>query len=136
MEFEHLEFEVEKMTGDGDAQTLARAIGAVDPDAKVDVDLNARAVKVDSWLMAEEFLVAFEDAGYQAKISKDELAREIEAQHVALISQGHELLQDLEAATMRVKTSQLAGCLIEPGQWNVVLHEQRRGRGTENGDTR
>ncbi|MFM0327185.1 copper chaperone [Caballeronia glebae] len=58
------------MTGDGDAQTLARAIGAVDPDAKVDVDLNARAVKVDSWLMAEEFLVAFEDAGYQAKISK------------------------------------------------------------------
>ncbi|MEZ0606699.1 heavy-metal-associated domain-containing protein [Paraburkholderia sp. IW21] len=70
MEFEHLEFEVEKMTGDGDAQTLARAIGAVDPDAKVDVDVNARTVKVDSWMLAEEFLVAFEDAGYQAKICK------------------------------------------------------------------
>lgn len=70
MEFEHMEFEVEKMTGDGDAQTLGRAIGAVDPDAKVDVDVNARTVKVDSWLMAEEFLVAFEDAGYKAKISK------------------------------------------------------------------
>lgn len=68
MELEHMEFEVEKMTGDGDAQKLARAIGAVDPDAKVDV--SARSVKVDSWMMAEEFLVAFEDAGYKAKISK------------------------------------------------------------------
>ena len=70
MELEHMEFEVEKMTGDGDAQKLARAIGAVDPDAKVNVDVDARIVKVDSWMMAEEFLVAFEDAGYQAKISK------------------------------------------------------------------
>ncbi|KAK43006.1 hypothetical protein BG58_35785 [Caballeronia jiangsuensis] len=65
-----MEFEVEKMTGDWDAQTLARAISAVDPDAKVDVDVDARNVKVDSWMMAEEFLVAFEDAGYKAKISK------------------------------------------------------------------
>ncbi len=70
MQFEHLEFEVEKMTGGGDAQTLARAMGAVDPDAKVDVDVDARIVKIDSWMMAEEFLVAFEDAGYKAKISK------------------------------------------------------------------
>ncbi len=70
MEFDHMEFEVEKMTGDGDAQTLVRAIGAVDPDAKVDVDVNAGIVKVDSWLMPEEFLVAFEDTGYKAKISK------------------------------------------------------------------
>ena len=70
MEVEHMQFEVEKMTGDGDAQKLARAIGAVDPDAQVNVDVDARIVKVDSWMMAEEFLVAFEDAGYQAKISK------------------------------------------------------------------
>jgi copper chaperone len=70
MELEHLEFDLEKMTGDGDAQTLARAIGTVDPDAKVDVDVSARTVKVDSWLLAEEFLVAFEDAGYKVKISK------------------------------------------------------------------
>ncbi|SAL78391.1 heavy-metal-associated domain-containing protein [Caballeronia telluris] len=70
MELEHMEFEVEKMTGDGDAPTLARAISAVDPDAKVNVNVNGRTVKVDSWMMAEEFLVAFEDAGYKAKISK------------------------------------------------------------------
>jgi copper chaperone len=70
MQFERMEFEMEKMTGDGGAQTLARAIGAVDPDAKVDVDVDARIVKIDSWMMAEEFLVAFEDAGYKARISK------------------------------------------------------------------
>ncbi|KAA0089777.1 copper chaperone [Paraburkholderia sp. T12-10] len=65
-----MEFEVDKMTGHGDAQTLARAIAAVDPDAKVDVDVDARTVKVDSWMMADEFLIAFEEAGYRAKISK------------------------------------------------------------------
>ncbi|NRO97025.1 copper chaperone [Paraburkholderia sp. NMBU_R16] len=65
-----MEFEMEKMTGDVDAPTLARAIRAVDPDAKVDVDVDAGIVKIDSWMMAEEFLVAFEDAGYKAKISK------------------------------------------------------------------
>lgn len=70
MQFEHMEFEMEKTTGGGDAQTLARAIGAVDPDAKVDVDVDAGIVKIHSWMMAEEFLVAFEDAGYKAKISK------------------------------------------------------------------
>ncbi|WP_235025870.1 copper chaperone [Caballeronia arationis] len=56
------------MTVDGAAQTLARAIGAVDPNAKVNVDADARTVKVDFWMMAEEFLVAFEDAGDKAKI--------------------------------------------------------------------
>ena len=70
MELDHLEFEVDKMTGHGDAQTLARAIVAVDPDAKVDVDVDARTVQVDSWMMADEFLIAFEEAGYQAKISE------------------------------------------------------------------
>ena len=70
MQFEHMEFEMEKTTGGGDAQTLARALGAVDPDAKVDVDVDAGIVKIESWMMAEEFLVAFEDAGYKAKISK------------------------------------------------------------------
>ncbi len=70
MELERMKFEVEKMTGDGDAQTLSRAIGTVDLDAKVDVDVNARTVTVDSWLLAEEFLVAFEEAGYKVKIGK------------------------------------------------------------------
>ncbi|MGY6123865.1 heavy-metal-associated domain-containing protein [Paraburkholderia hospita] len=70
MEIQHMEFEAERMTGEADAKTLARAIGAVDPDAKVDVDVDTKIIKIDSWLLAEEFLIAFEDAGYKAKISK------------------------------------------------------------------
>ena len=70
MEFEHLEFEVEKMTGMATHRRLPGPSARSTPTRKVDVDVNGRTVKVDSWMMAEEFLVAFEDAGYQAKISK------------------------------------------------------------------
>jgi hypothetical protein len=34
---------------------------SVDADAKVNVDIDAHTVSVDSWLMPEEFLVAFDD---------------------------------------------------------------------------
>lgn len=34
---------------------------SVDADAKVNVDIDTHTVSVDSWLMPEEFLVAFED---------------------------------------------------------------------------
>ena len=40
----------------------------VDADAKVNVDIDARTVSVDSWLMPEEFLVAFEDENYDVLI--------------------------------------------------------------------
>ncbi|QIE29166.1 hypothetical protein SBC1_73860 (plasmid) [Caballeronia sp. SBC1] len=70
MEIEHMEFEVEHMTGDNDLSTLVGAMRTVDPDAKVDVNVNARIVMVDSWLLPEEFLVAFDEAGYKVKISK------------------------------------------------------------------
>ncbi|WP_286162300.1 copper chaperone [Burkholderia sp. WP9] len=56
------------MKGDNDAAVLTRAMRTVEPDAKVDVDVDARTVKVDSWLFAEEFLVAFVDAGYDVKL--------------------------------------------------------------------
>jgi len=70
MEIEHMEFEVEPMTGNNDLSTLVVAMRTVDPDAKVDVNVNARTVMVDSWLLPEEFLIAFEEAGYKVKISK------------------------------------------------------------------
>lgn len=50
-----------------DAAVLTRAMRTVEPDAKIDVDVDARAVKVDSWLFAEEFLVAFVCAGNDVK---------------------------------------------------------------------
>jgi len=34
---------------------------SVDSDAKVSIDIDAHMVSVDSWLMPEEFLVAFDD---------------------------------------------------------------------------
>ncbi|WP_233838396.1 copper chaperone [Paraburkholderia sp. ZP32-5] len=50
--------------------TLEHAMKSVDADAKVDVDLNARTVSVDSWLMAEEFLVAFQDEDYDVTVAE------------------------------------------------------------------
>ncbi|MCP3723477.1 copper chaperone [Paraburkholderia sp. CNPSo 3272] len=44
-----------------DLATIVHAMKSVDADAKVDVDVGAQTVSVDSWLMPEEFLVAFYD---------------------------------------------------------------------------
>ena len=44
-----------------DILTIERAMKSVDTDAKVDVDVATKTVSVDSWLMPEEFLVAFDD---------------------------------------------------------------------------
>lgn len=65
-----MQFEIKKTTGNDDSNVITRAIGTVDPDAKVEVDINARTVKIDSWLMAEEFLVAFDEAGYEVKLTE------------------------------------------------------------------
>jgi copper chaperone len=48
--------------------SIERAMKSVDIDAKVDVDLDAKTVSVDSWLMPEEFLVAFSDEEYEVRI--------------------------------------------------------------------
>jgi copper chaperone len=48
--------------------TLEHAMKTVDADAKVHVDLEHRMVDVVSWLMPEEFLVAFVDEDYDARI--------------------------------------------------------------------
>jgi hypothetical protein len=40
----------------------------VDADAKVSVNVNAKTVSVESWLMPEEFLVAFVDEDYDVRI--------------------------------------------------------------------
>jgi copper chaperone len=65
-----MEFNVKVMRGHDDVQVITRGIHTVDPDANVDVDIDARTVKVDSWLLAEEFLVAFNEDGYEVRITK------------------------------------------------------------------
>ena len=51
-----------------DILTIERAMKSVDTDAKVDVDVATKTVSVDSWLMPEEFFVAFDDENYEATI--------------------------------------------------------------------
>jgi hypothetical protein len=53
-----------------DVSTLEHAMKSVDPDAKVQVDVGAQTVSVDSWLMPEEFLVAFNDEDLDVKIAE------------------------------------------------------------------
>ncbi|CAE6841004.1 copper chaperone [Paraburkholderia domus] len=65
-----MEFKLIELTGSNDVEVIAHAIRTVDPDAKIDVDVNAMTVRVESWLMAEEFLIAFTEAGYDVKITK------------------------------------------------------------------
>ncbi|AHI68281.1 hypothetical protein [Burkholderia thailandensis] len=53
-----------------DIPKIANAIISVDPDAKISTDVQTNTVDVDSWLFAEEFLVAFYDAGYDVRIAQ------------------------------------------------------------------
>ena len=65
-----MRFEVQQMTGKDDMARIAAAVGSVDPQAQVVVNTGARAIEVDSWLYPEEFLVAFYEAGYDARIER------------------------------------------------------------------
>lgn len=56
-----MKFLVKNEVGSGDVSTIEHAMKSVDADAKVNVDIDAHTVSVDSWLLPEEFLVAFDD---------------------------------------------------------------------------
>jgi copper chaperone CopZ len=53
-----------------DVATIEHAMKTVDAAAEVKVDVDAKTVSVNSWLMPEEFLVAFEDEDYDVKIAE------------------------------------------------------------------
>lgn len=53
-----------------DIGTIEYAIRSVDADAKVNVDIDTKTISVDSWLMPEEFLVAFVDEDYDVTITE------------------------------------------------------------------
>ncbi|CAN0627063.1 conserved protein of unknown function [Burkholderia multivorans] len=63
-----MEFLLDHTIDDAAAKAIEHEIWTVDPDAKVQVDRSATKVQVDSWLFAEEFIVAFADAGYGVRI--------------------------------------------------------------------
>jgi copper chaperone CopZ len=63
-----MKFSVKNEIRSDEIVTIEHALKAVDADAKVNVDIDAKTVSVDSWLMPEEFLVAFEDEDYDVVI--------------------------------------------------------------------
>jgi copper chaperone len=65
-----MKFSVKNEIRPDDVPTLEHAMKMVDADAKVDVDVGAKTVSIDSWLMPEEFLVAFYDEDYDVTIAE------------------------------------------------------------------
>lgn len=63
-----MKFSIKNEIRSDDVSTIEHAMKSVDPDAKVDVDIDGHTVSVDSWLMPEEFYVAFDDENYEVKI--------------------------------------------------------------------
>jgi copper chaperone len=51
-----------------DVVTLERAMKSVDADADVHIDIAEKTVSVESWLMPEEFIVAFVEDDFEAMI--------------------------------------------------------------------
>jgi copper chaperone len=65
-----MKFAIKDEIRSDDIATIEHAINTVDADAKVKVDVETKTVSVDSWLMPEEFIVAFDDENYDVKITE------------------------------------------------------------------
>jgi copper chaperone len=65
-----MKFSVKNEIRPDDIPTIEHAMKTVDADAKVDVDIGTKTVSVDSWLMPEEFIVAFVDEDLDVTITQ------------------------------------------------------------------
>jgi copper chaperone len=65
-----MKFTVKDQIRSDDIATIEHAMKTVDADAKVAVDIGTNTVNVDSWLMPEEFIVAFVDEDYDVTITE------------------------------------------------------------------
>lgn len=59
-----IEFNVKDMTCNHCAATITRAVKEVDSQGKVEIDVAAKRVRIDSIRPAEAFRSAIEEAGY------------------------------------------------------------------------
>ncbi|HEF4744418.1 TPA: heavy-metal-associated domain-containing protein [Burkholderia multivorans] len=59
-----MEFEVQDMTCGGCASAITRAVTSADPAAKLDIDVAAKIVKVESAQGAERVQAVIEAAGF------------------------------------------------------------------------
>ena len=60
-------FKVDGMTCGGCVAAVTRAVQAVDKDAKVDVDLASKTVKVDSNVSPLQIIDVITNAGFEAR---------------------------------------------------------------------
>jgi copper chaperone CopZ len=65
-----MKFSVKNQIRSDEIGTIEHALKAVDADAKVNIDIGTKTVSVDSWLMPEEFIVAFVDEDYDVTITE------------------------------------------------------------------
>jgi copper chaperone CopZ len=65
-----MKFSVKNEIRSDEIVTIEHALKAVDADAKVSIDIDTQTVSVDSWLMPEEFIVAFVDEDYDVAITE------------------------------------------------------------------
>lgn len=63
-----MKFSMKSQIRADDRSMIEHALKSVDADAKVDVD--KQTVSVDSWLMPEEFIVAFTDEDLDVAITE------------------------------------------------------------------
>ena len=61
---------VEDMTCGHCVGAVEHAVKAVDPNAKVAVDLEAKTASIDSEVGSDVFIAAIEEAGYRASFKK------------------------------------------------------------------
>jgi len=60
-----LRYQVNGMSCGHCVKTITNAIHAVDPAAKVDIDLQAKDVAIETTALPESIVKAIEDAGYE-----------------------------------------------------------------------
>lgn len=65
-----MKFSVKEEIRSDDIGTIEHALKMVDGDAKVSIDVDSKTVSVDSWLMPEEFIVAFVEEDYDVTIAE------------------------------------------------------------------
>ncbi|SDH17541.1 heavy-metal-associated domain-containing protein [Pelagibacterium luteolum] len=59
-----MEFHIDNMTCGGCAKSVTKAIQSVDPEAKVDIDLGAKVVRVTSNSNETAIVATLDDVGY------------------------------------------------------------------------
>lgn len=64
-----MELRIENMTCGGCAKSVTKAIQSVDPNAKVETNPEARAVKVETTATAVALQQVLEEAGYPATVN-------------------------------------------------------------------